>query len=788
MSRYVLNTNDIVLLNNGLSFVPSQGSKLSDVLIDLRLFACSVTLKLHFSKETKITSDNDVNFSLYKKKSSFVPIMPYHVDYFVKLCEIDFYHYFYNGKKKCAYFNMSSDTMKSLQNFSYDYSLTFRPVDKGGGITLFDTADYNVLMNEMLNADATYFLINQAKLGQIIKTVKEDLYDMLMCYQIPNSLHEFFSIDTPVVPIIKGLPKMHKGIKPPPMRPIVSGAKWITENISIYLENVLRPLVDAIPTILKDTYQLIDYLHSFDFIFIQDKHLLITMDVQSLFTSIPNEDGIEAIREILQYFPTIDGNKTILICQLLELVLSNNVFHNGHLLSEGRLYPHDTTTVLKQVTEGTSGKEIVLLTDGEDSDINSCFTEVENSGSIIHTIPLGPQAAKELEELADMTGGHKFYATDSFESNGLTDAFTGILSSNGNLSQQSIQLESNGLTVKTKEWFNSTVSIDKSVGNDTFFVITWQTSEPDIFVQTPSGRIYMMANFKKDTTLKAARLKILGTAETGDWIYSFYNKHSSSQAFGITVTSRAADHSVPPITVNTHMNAYKNVYSSPMVVYAEVSQGFLPVVNATVIAIIESESGAPVTLELFDNGADPDVAKRDGIYSRYFTSFNESGRYSLRVRVQGKETTKLESRRQNRAAYIPGYVDNGKVYFNPSKPPVEYDDFNVDVGSFSRTSSGGSFSVVGVPSGPLRDTFPPSKITDLEAKINEKTFILTWIAPGNDYDLGNGKTINLSLDIIRVFYLVACIPVSDINYLYLSKGHRRMKHFVKWYQLYLSLK
>lgn len=52
----------------------------------------------------------------------------------------------------------------------------------------------------------------------------------------------------------------------------------------------------------------------------------------------------------------------------------------------------------------TEGCEIVLLTDGEDSRIGTCFTKVKGSGAKIHTIALGPSAAKELEILADMTG------------------------------------------------------------------------------------------------------------------------------------------------------------------------------------------------------------------------------------------------------------------------------------------------------------------------------------------------------------------------------------------------
>lgn len=52
----------------------------------------------------------------------------------------------------------------------------------------------------------------------------------------------------------------------------------------------------------------------------------------------------------------------------------------------------------------TDGAEIVLLTDGEDNTLSACFNDVKQSGAIIHTVALGPSAAKELEELSKMTG------------------------------------------------------------------------------------------------------------------------------------------------------------------------------------------------------------------------------------------------------------------------------------------------------------------------------------------------------------------------------------------------
>lgn len=65
--------------------------------------------------------------------------------------------------------------------------------------------------------------------------------------------------------------------------------------------------------------------------------------------------------------------------------------------------------MIKKQDGNIYGSEIILLTNGEDSRINECFSNVINSGSIIHTIALGPSAAKEVEQLARETGKTKFF-------------------------------------------------------------------------------------------------------------------------------------------------------------------------------------------------------------------------------------------------------------------------------------------------------------------------------------------------------------------------------------------
>ncbi|XP_054387680.1 calcium-activated chloride channel regulator 4 isoform X1 [Pongo abelii] len=390
--------------------------------------------------------------------------------------------------------------------------------------------------------------------------------------------------------------------------------------------------------------------------------------------------------------------------------------------------------VIRELHSQLDGSEVVLLTDGEDNTASSCIDEVKQSGAIVHFIALGTAADEAVIEMSKITGGSHLYASDKAQNNGLIDAFGALTSGNTDLSQKSLQLESKGLTLNSNPWMNDTVIIDSTVGKDTFFLITWNSLPPSISLWDPSGTI--MENFTVDATSKMAYLSIPGTAKVGTWAYNLQAK-ATPETLTITVTSRAANSSVPPITVNAKMNKDVNSFPSPMIVYAEILQGYVPVLGANVTAFIESQNGHTEVLELLDNGAGADSFKNDGVYSRYFTAYTENGRYSLKVRAHGgTNTARLRLRPPlNRAAYIPGWVVNGEIEANPPRPEID-EDTQTTLEDFSRTASGGAFVVSQVPSLPLPDQYPPSQITDLDATVHEDEIILTWTAPGDDFDVG----------------------------------------------------
>ncbi|KFQ57807.1 Epithelial chloride channel protein, partial [Pelecanus crispus] len=391
-------------------------------------------------------------------------------------------------------------------------------------------------------------------------------------------------------------------------------------------------------------------------------------------------------------------------------------------------------TIIADKMNTTYGSEIVLLTDGEDPGMAACLTLVKESGAKIHTISLGPLAAKELEEFSELTGGLKLYAVDAAIPSKLIESFSAITSGSGDISEQSVQLESKELVVEHSGWMNTTVPIDKTVGNYTFFSIAWNLSQPFIFLRDPKGKEYGSSDFTVSTSNQnIATLSIKGTAEVGDWLCCMKNTNTTAQAMSLTAFSRPAYSDVPPVNVAALMNIANRAFN-PVVIYAEVSQGFLPVLGVTVVATIEKDGAAPVTLKLHDNGAGADTMKSDGIYSRYLTSLKGTGRYRLKVNAHGRNTTTRRGFKQNQALYIPGYRENGKIYMNAARPKFADKEIQDKLGSFSRISTSSFVVNTGGDSAPI---YPPCKVTDLDARIENKTIVLSWTAPGGDLD--NGK-------------------------------------------------
>ena len=128
------------------------------------------------------------------------------------------------------------------------------------------------------------------------------------------------------------LPKIHKAGYPG--RPIVSACNCPTSNISAYLDSVMAPLVRQLSSYVKDTNHALQILESFTFS--GPNRYLFTMDIKSLYTVIPNNDGLQALKYHLNLRP-LQQPPTDTLVRLAELVLNLNSFefNNKHYQQVG---------------------------------------------------------------------------------------------------------------------------------------------------------------------------------------------------------------------------------------------------------------------------------------------------------------------------------------------------------------------------------------------------------------------------------------------------------------------
>jgi hypothetical protein len=117
------------------------------------------------------------------------------------------------------------------------------------------------------------------------------------------------------------LPKFHKVNNPG--RPIVSANGHPTEKISEFVDFHLRPHVEVLPSHLKDTTDYLQKMESMNAL--PSGIILVSMDVTSLYTNIPHNDGIEACREAWDQ-RAVKEPPTECLVQLLTLVLKHNNF------------------------------------------------------------------------------------------------------------------------------------------------------------------------------------------------------------------------------------------------------------------------------------------------------------------------------------------------------------------------------------------------------------------------------------------------------------------------------
>ena len=214
-----------------------------------------------------------------------------------------------------------------MQQLKNNKNLIIKKADKGSATVIMDKASYLSEGHRQLGNPLHYKDISEPIYPHTALKITEILKTLLHLGHISQKQFKFLSPpEEPRPRYFYMLPKIHKPRdswiipdKMPPGRPIVSDCNSVSKNVAGYVDSHLKRYAVSHPSYIKDTC---DFVSKISNLFIPDDCFLATLDVESMYTNIDHDLGIQAV---IESFPHLDPPFDSIV-DLLELTLTSNDF------------------------------------------------------------------------------------------------------------------------------------------------------------------------------------------------------------------------------------------------------------------------------------------------------------------------------------------------------------------------------------------------------------------------------------------------------------------------------
>ena len=217
--------------------------------------------------------------------------------------------------------NLTPEQYDAITALKNNKSIVIKKADKGSATIVMNRNDYIKEGVRQLSDTAFYQKLEQDPLSDHQREIENTLLKIHQKGEISRKvLHHLLPSGT-TTPEFYFLPKIHKTNITG--RPIISGNNSPTERISAFVDEHIKILVPKIKSYVRDTPDFIRNIEEFR----QTGHyFLVTMDVTSLYTNIPNHEGLVAVaRSFINEQPKFTITYQSLL-ELLCLVLYKNNF------------------------------------------------------------------------------------------------------------------------------------------------------------------------------------------------------------------------------------------------------------------------------------------------------------------------------------------------------------------------------------------------------------------------------------------------------------------------------
>ena len=221
--------------------------------------------------------------------------------------------------------NTTPGEREALKELKNNKEIVILRADKGNMTVVLDADDYEKKVMDLLGKPP-FKLLRSDPTKRNENRVNDRLKKLLKDGKISKDtyLRLRVSADGSRTPLFYGTVKVHKPDKP--LRPIVSAVGAATYNISKFVAGHLRKYVQDAPSFIIDTKDFVDKLKD---IRVSDDEILVSFDVKSLFTSVPVQDAIDVIREVIcndDMFEQTTSITTDTMMELLRISLASTSF------------------------------------------------------------------------------------------------------------------------------------------------------------------------------------------------------------------------------------------------------------------------------------------------------------------------------------------------------------------------------------------------------------------------------------------------------------------------------
>ena len=321
------------MFNKNLNFCPTPGHYNKNILKkDLESFNRKIKLKAFFCNKNVQKQETELANKelIIKSKTNWEPKKNhYTVETFIEAVNKNIVERF-SDTKKLTKNNLTDTDKNAIAYFSKRNDLVLTKADKDGATVIQDVKDYIAKANEQLQDNSFYQKLNvhpTVKHSHIVNSAIESFRKQEL---LSNSTASKLTVDKGRTRQFHIFAKVHKTNIPG--RPVVSSVECHASKISKFVDHYLQPHAKSLPSYIKDTSDFTNRINKTKDI--NKDTILVTLNVKSLYTNIPNHEGIETLKSALNSVSKkpIATKVIIKFLFVLTLTLSNFVFNGIHFL------------------------------------------------------------------------------------------------------------------------------------------------------------------------------------------------------------------------------------------------------------------------------------------------------------------------------------------------------------------------------------------------------------------------------------------------------------------------